>query len=161
MSKKIIVVLTLVFILLGGIFYFYNQVYYAHDNNNLVVSFEIKKGERSTEIASQLKEKNLISGKIYFYYYLYSKQLLNKIMPGTYDLSGNMTIPEIAHSITQKKIDFVSITFPEGLRSDEIAKKLTEKGFDGNGFSALVNKPGNLIDEYAFLANISINLNEK
>ncbi|MFZ2193196.1 MAG: endolytic transglycosylase MltG [Candidatus Moraniibacteriota bacterium] len=151
MNKKILLGLIFIFILLGGIFYFRNQVYYFHSQNNDSVVFEIKKGEGISLIADNLVEKKLISGKIYFYYYLYTNHLLNKIMPETYVLMGNMTIPEIVHSITQEKKEFISVTFPEGLRSDEIANKLNEKGLDGDGFLALVNNPGELVGDYSFL----------
>ena len=153
MSKKIFLGLIFIFILLGGIFYFRNQVYYAHEENKETVAFEIKKGEGISDVADNLVQKKLISGKIYFFYYLYTNHLINKVMPETYTLSSNMTIPEIAHSITNDKIETISITFPEGLRSDEIAKKLTEKNLDGKGFSELVASPGSLVADYDFLAN--------
>jgi len=151
MNKKIIFWISVLVLLFGGFFYFQKLVNYSHGDGKEVVVFKIEKGDGNTKVAQKLLDQKLIAGKIYFYYYVRSKNLLNKILPGEYALSGAMTIPEIALMITQEKKDFISITFQEGLRSDEMAKKLSEKGFDGAGFLALIEKPGDLAEQYDFL----------
>jgi UPF0755 protein len=156
MQKKIIFGLCLVLFFLGGFVYFNNQVSYSHGKSGDSMVFKIEKGDGNAEVAQKLLDNGLISGKIYFYYYVRSKNLTTRILPGEYSLSGVMTIPEIVLTITQEKNDFVSITFQEGLRSDEVAKKITDKGFDGRGFLALIEKPDELIEDYDFLKKESV-----
>ncbi len=159
MKKKIFFGLVLVFLLtvLGGFFYFYNQVYFGHGSEKAVVIFEIKKGEGNNEIISSLAQKKIISGKIEIYYYLYINHLSKQIMPGVYMLSGNLTIPEVAHIITNPEAQAVKITFPEGTTSRDMATILKKNNFDGDGFLEIVkNIPANYRTRYAFLADQKI-----
>ncbi|MFA5962095.1 MAG: endolytic transglycosylase MltG [Parcubacteria group bacterium] len=156
MRKKIILGFLLVFILaiLGGFFYVRNQIYYSHGVQKQVILFEIKKGEGNEVIATNLGNKGLISGKVYFYYYIYRAKLINRIMPGSYLLSGNLTIPEIAHAITNPETQAVRITFPEGLTAKNMAEIIRKNNFDGDGFSALTSSiPDSFRKRYAFLAD--------
>lgn len=153
MKKLIIFLVSSGLFLLGGFFYSFNQVNHSHGKNKEISIFTIEKGDSNAKVAQKLIDSGLISRKIYFYYYVRSKNLINKILPGEYSLSGTMTIPEIALTITREKKDFVSITFQEGLRSDEIAKKLSDKGFDGVGFLGLVKNPGDIVSQYDFLVS--------
>lgn len=155
MNKKIFFILFFIFILLGGLFYFRHQIYYSRGAENRVIIFEIKKGEGTEKIASDLAKKNLISSKIYFYYYLYSGHLFNKIMPGSYMLSGNLSIPEITRVITNPEDQAVKITFPEGLTNRDMAEILKKNGFDGENFLRLAdNIPESFRNSYAFLSDV-------
>ena len=157
MNKKIIFLIVAAFLLLGGFFYFRNQVYFSHGTEKNVVLFEIKKGEGNGMIANNLENKNLISHKLYFYYYICTSHLLNKIMPGTYMLSGNLNIPEIAHVITNPEAQAVKITFPEGLTARDVADLLKKNNFNGDEFLQLVNGiPDSFRTRYAFLADPKI-----
>ena len=144
----------LLILLLGGLFYFRNQVYYSHGAEKQVVIFEVKKGDGNGLIAANLENRKLISSKLYFYYYIYTNHFLNKIMPGSYMLSGNLTIPEIVHAITNPEAQAVKITFPEGLTAQNMATLLDKNGFDGDGFLQLANNvPESFRKQYAFLAD--------
>jgi UPF0755 protein len=103
--------------------------------------FDIAKGEGNTTIAAELQSEGYISQKIFFWIYLESHNLLNKIYPGSYLINGNMTIPEIAAVITNPQKVFVSVTFPEGWTASQMADRLTANGFDGKAFLDLVNNP--------------------
>lgn len=149
--KKVIFFLLLFLFLLGGVFYFRHQVYYSHGNFSEEKNFEVKKGEGNADIADNLQKSGLIFNKIYFYYYLRSHSLTNKIMPGVYRLSGNLTIPEIANVITQPDAGFVKITFPEGWTAKKMAERLSDNGLDGEAFLELVSKPEIFQDKYDFL----------
>lgn len=157
MRKKIIFGLCLILLLLGGFFYFRYQVYHSHGEKNQVIIFEVKKGEGNEIIASNLENKKIISSKFYLYYYIYSNQLLSKIMPGAYMLSGNLTIPEVVHVITNPEAQAVKITFPEGLTVKDMAALLKKNGFDDAGFRDLSSSiPESLQKRYAFLSDQKI-----
>ena len=144
----------LVLLLLGGFFYFHHQAYYSHGAEDQPVTFEIKKGDGNAVIAANLEDKKIISNKFYFYYYIRTSNLLNKIMPGTYVLSGNLSIPEIARIITNPEAQDVKITFPEGLTVKDMAELLKKNNFDGDGFLRLAdNIPEDLRTQYTFLSD--------
>lgn len=154
MHKKLIFGLFLVILLFGGFFYFRHQVYFSHGTEKQIVIFEVKKGEGNAVIAKNLEDKKIISHKLYFYYYIYTNHLLNKIMPGVYMLSGNLSIPEITHAITNPEAQAVKITFPEGLTAKDMSELLKKNSFDGDGFLQLVNNiPDSFRTRYAFLTD--------
>jgi UPF0755 protein len=160
MKNKIFFGLFLVFLLiiLGGFFYFRSQFYFSHGSESAIVIFEIKKGEGNSEIISSLVQKKIISEKIGLYYYLYINHLSKKIMPGVYMLSGNLTIPEVVHIITNPEAQAIRITFPEGTTSRDMATILKKNNFDGDGFLAIVNNiPISYRTRYAFLVDQKIN----
>ena len=149
--RRIIIAILILLFIFGGLFYFRNQVYYSHGLRKENLIFEIKKGEGNTEISSNLSEAGLISGKYFFYYYIRSRALASKIMPGVYELSGKMTIPEIAHIITDQEEKFIKITFPEGFSARRMAERLNENGLPGDEFLVLAQKPGEMKKRYSYL----------
>ncbi|MFA6160226.1 MAG: endolytic transglycosylase MltG [Parcubacteria group bacterium] len=154
--KKYLIASLFITLILGGLFYFRYQVYYSHGKFSGTKTLEIAKGDGNKEVATKLKEANLISGEIYFYYYIKSQGLSNKIMPDTYELSGNMTIPEIVQTITNSEEKFIKITFPEGFTARQMAEKLTASGLPGQEFLTIVNNPGELKKRYSYLTPDSI-----
>jgi len=151
MKRTVIVFIIVILIILGAVFYGRNQVYKAHGKNLGKVTIQVEKGEGISEVADKLEKEELISGKIYFYYYIEVNKLLSKILPGEYVLSGSQTIPEIATILTKEKEDFVKITFPEGWTAKQMAKRLTENGLDGNGFLKIVNAPEEIVSQFQIL----------
>jgi len=93
----------------------------------------------------------LIAGEIYFYYYIKSQGLSNKIMPGVYEFSSGLTIPEIVHIITNGEEKFIRITFPEGFSAKLMAKRLSENNLDGKKFFEIVNAPKEFKKRYNYL----------
>lgn len=150
-KKAILSLIIIVCLLVLAVFYFRYQVYYSHGSAKGEKTFEIKKGEGNGEIASRLADEGLISGKNYFYYYSKTEGIINKILPGTYKLSGNMTIPEIAHIISNPQDLRIKVTFPEGWNSKKIAARLKENGLPGDDFLKLTNDVDKFRPKYAFL----------
>jgi UPF0755 protein len=140
-KKYFIALVLLIVIAASGLFYVRYRIYYSHGKSDNNIIFEIKKGEGNSEISANLKEKGIVSGKIYFWLYLKTRGLLNKILPGEYLLNGKMTIPEIAFIITNPEKGYKKVLFPEGLTAKQMADELTDSGFDGDGFLNLVNNP--------------------
>ena len=156
-NKKIISFLILTLCLLSlAVFHFRHEVYYSRGSDKNEKVFEIKKGEGNGEIAANLKEKGLISGEIYFYYYSRTQNIINKILPGIYKLSGNMTIPEIAHIITNPQDLRVKVTFPEGWNAKKMAARLTENNLPGDEFLKLTSDVDRFRPKYDFLADEKI-----
>ena len=125
----------------GAFFYVWQKIYYSHGSYRESVIFEIKKGESNSQIAENLKSREIISGKVYFWIYLKTHRLQNKVYPGQYLLSGNLKIPEIASAITNSKRTYEKVLFREGITAEEMAEELSNHGFDGKVFLDLVNSP--------------------
>lgn len=151
-KKNILILIVFLLLLIAGFFYFRFQVYYSHGDYSTSKMFKIEKGEGNKQIAEQLKKEGLIFGKIYFYYYIYSHKLVDKIMPGEYQLSGNKTIPEIVQIITDAEEKFVKITFPEGWTVKEMAARLSANGLPGDEFLKITNNPDEFKKRYNYLS---------
>lgn len=155
-AKRIVIVLTVMAVLIGGFFYFRYQVYFSHGDSDETAVFTIEKGESNKIIGEGLERQGLISGKCYFYFYMWSRKLTGKILPDDYDLSGRMTIPEIASVITSERDKTKKITFPEGWSAKQMADRLNANGLPGDDFFKIVNNPEALKNEYVFLSDPKI-----
>jgi len=141
MKRTAFILFIFLIFLTSGFFYFRNKVYYSRGENSEKVVFIVEKGEGAIEVAEKLAEAELISGKIYFYYYLKSSNLLDKILPGEYNLAQNLSIPEVAIILTQEEKSSIKITFPEGWNAKQMAERISANGLDGRGFLELVFSP--------------------
>ena len=158
LKRKIGLILIVLVVVMGGFFYVRNQIYFSHGNKNSNEIFNIDKGEGNSDIAKNLQTEGLISQKIYFWLYLKSHNLLNKIYPGAYLLNGNLTIPEIAAIVTNPQKVFISVTFPEGWTAQQMADSLDEKGFDGKAFLNLVNNPPKeIVSQFSVFSDKPVN----
>jgi UPF0755 protein len=154
--KRMATVLIFITVLISGFFYFRYQVYFSHSRGSETVIFNIEKGEGNKLIGENLARQNLISGKYYFYFYMWSRGLSGKIFPDTYELSGRMTIPEIASVITSEQDKTKKITFPEGWGAKQMAERLTANELPGDDFLKIVKNPEALKAGYLFLADPKI-----
>lgn len=152
LRRKISVIVIFFIVTVGLVAYIYNQVYFSHGSQSSNIMFSIAKGDGNDVIATNLKKEGIISQKIYFWIYLKKHNLLDKVYPGEYPLNGNMTIPEIAAIITNPQKVFVTVTFPEGWSAEQMAERLTAKGFDGKTFLDLVkNPPKEILSQFSIL----------
>jgi len=155
--KRIVIIFVLISLLiLGSFLYCYNRVHNSHGSNLGKIVFQVEKGEGLSSVAKRLDAEKIISGSVYLYYYMQANDLLTKLLPGEYELSGSLTIPEISTILTQEKITSVKITFPEGWIAKQMAERLTENDLDGEGFLKLVNNPAEFQEEFSFLQDKKI-----
>lgn len=96
------------------------------DKSTDYVYFEVKKGESKTQIATALREKNLIRSKTAFEISAYVSR--KGLQAGYYKLATNMDMNQILAKLQKGDVDAYTITFPEGYRVLQIAKKLAEVG---------------------------------
>jgi len=156
MKRVVFIIIIFSVLFVTGFFYFRYQIYDYSPGCSGKKSFVVGKGEGVSEVSERLSKEDFISGKIYFYYYMKKNNLLDKILPGDYSLSGNLTIPEIAVILTQEEINSVKITFPEGWTSKQIAERLENNGLDGEGFLKLVSNPGEILNEAPILSEYGV-----
>lgn len=141
----------MVILLVGSFFYLRYRVCFSHGKNSEEKVFSIEEGSSNAKIAKKMKESGLISGEIYFYIYVKMNKVSRRIFPGEYIISGNMTIPEIVHIITNPEEKFENVTFPEGFTFRQIADRLDASGLPGEEFLELAKNPVNLKKRYSYL----------
>ncbi len=84
--------------------------------NQEQVTFQIKKGEGSTEVGENLARQGLIRNKYYFWYYVWKTKTDDKLQAGAYKLSKAMTIPAMVRKFTAGEIEekINKLVVPEG-----------------------------------------------
>lgn len=126
MKKILISLLTIILLIgIGFGFWIWNQFQPVSSQINKLQTFEIKKGSSVRTIAKNLKESNLIKNELVFLGYVKYKDLGGKLQAGVYEISPNLNVAQVAHSLLLGKND-VSFTCLEGWRREEIANALLD-----------------------------------
>lgn len=125
------------------------------------VYFTIRKGAGFQEIAEDLEEKGLIRSAASFKFYLLLKGWADKLKPGYYRLSRNLSATEIAQILVEGNSQEVKVTIPEGWTIFQIEKKLKEVGvLEKDVFLSQLKVKDFLSDEgLIFLKNLPSNVN--
>jgi len=142
MLKKVVILAlatTLIFVFLGY-FWWQNSLKPVSDSKQERV-FTISRGESLDSISARLEQDGFVHSSIVFKLYAYQTDLKSKIQAGSFRLSQSMDLPTIALSLTHGSQD-IWITFPEGLRREEIIAKLAQNfvGFDSANFLMITSK---------------------
>ncbi len=93
--------------------------------NKQLVRFVIPRGQSVTVVSNRLEENSLIKSELAFQIYYRIFQDNYNIQAGSYELSPSMSVVDILE-LFNDGADDIWITFPEGLRREEIAASLTE-----------------------------------
>lgn len=147
--KKLIALLVIVFIFLGGFIFWWQNGLSAVDSSDTVKrTFVVRPGAGVKEISSDLKKQGLIKDSVVFFLLVKQTGLEKKIQAGSFSLSPSQTTEEIAKNLTIGTQD-VWITIPEGKRSEEIAAILKEnlQNYDESWVSTLKENEGYLFPD--------------
>lgn len=87
--------------------------------------FVVKTGETRSAVAQRLASQNLIRSS--FAFFLYSKIIRGKVLPGTYDFSPALSASTIAEMLNSGRVKKLKITLIEGWRSSQITEYLTKE----------------------------------
>lgn len=154
LKRKILISVFLFLFFLALFGYLFNyQSNYSRGTSKISQNFDVQAGERIQEIGERLERSNLIRNAYYFDYYVWKTKSKGKIQAGSYELSGNMTIPEIVQvmSIGAAASNQAKVTFPEGTRIEEMADILNQKGFNGDEFLRIAKSGKGAKTDCAFL----------
>lgn len=86
-------------------------------------TFVIKRGESLSSIADRLEKEGLIRSSLAFKIFVLTYRLTGKIQAGSFHLKSSFPIKEIADTLTHGTTD-IWLTFPEGWRKEEFARRL-------------------------------------
>ena len=153
-QKKIFLILIVV--LFASLFFIYyeaeNSVGDAQDTQVIMV----EKGDGIFQISRKLENEKLISKETFFIYYVFTHEILGKIIAGEYEIAPGFTIPEISQILISGKTkpDYAKVTFPEGWTAVQMAERLNAKNLPGDDFLEIINKPPqDLLDKFDFIAD--------
>lgn len=127
------VLLALLFIV--GTVFVNKKINESFSTKSQQIIFDVRRGQGAKEIAQNLQDAGVISGKSYFLFYLWQSGSTSKLQAGEYDLSPPNSIKEIADKIVSgdaiKKE--ISITIPEGFRVREVEERLADNDIIKSG----------------------------
>lgn len=121
------------------------------ENASEFAYFEVEEGYGALKVGDELEQEGLIRSKWAFYFL--SRSDSRSIKAGHYKLSKAMALDEILEKIKNASTDAYSVTIPEGFRSLQIAKLLSQsQGVDVMDFvESATGKEGTLFpDTYLF-----------
>lgn len=138
---SIIFILTFIIALIGVISFagwsYLKSPVDVSDNNK--IEFEVKSGTTSTEIANNLKSKDLIKSVSFFKLYLKINGV-SSLKASNYSFSKSMSLDEIVSSLEKGVIsnkDAIKVTLPDGERITKFADIISKK-FDMN-YDEIIN----------------------
>ena len=88
------------------------------------VTIEITKGDSFKKITTKLLEQQVVFKPFWFRVITLVNKTSNKLKAGEYELSPNLTLPEIIDLFVQGKTKHYAITFPEGWTVKELLEAL-------------------------------------
>lgn len=88
------------------------------------VEFVVEEGQGVKVITENLTDEDLLNHPLVFMIYLRYKGLTSDLKAGHYDLNKNMSILDVVDVLTGGKVKSSKVTIVEGLRVEEVAKKL-------------------------------------
>jgi len=154
--RKVAFIVALVFVLAigGGAFLVrraYNQNLRAVSASQKNIQFTVEPDSGVSDVAANLKKAGLIRSAWAFEWYFRNNGLNQYLQAGTYSLRPNLTVPEIADTLTTGKIETSLVTIPPGLRIDQVRQMLVDKyGFTVESVDAALN-PANYANHPALV----------
>ncbi len=101
------------------------------------IYMQIRRGESVYNIIKRLKKKGLITRSDWFYYYVRLSSASRSIKAGLHLFYTNYTPKDVLKELENANIHVAKVAVIEGWTIKDIAKRLSKKGFDGEGFLKL------------------------
>ncbi len=103
----------------------------------------IEPGTNTRQIATLLKEKNMIRSALLFRLYIRFLAVDQRLKPGQYAFSGNETLNEVIFKLLRGSLQTIAVTIPEGLTIKQVASILEGAGIcQAAQFIEAVSDPG-------------------
>ncbi len=113
LDARFMVALGLAVLILLGLGYFFYSLQPTLASDNLV-EFKISRGESFRSIGARLSQKSLIKSISVFKLYSFLTGRATRFQPGIYELSYEMSVPEIVGNISAGGENEVQVVIPEG-----------------------------------------------
>lgn len=149
--------IVIVALLIGYQFVYTNYFAPVDSNDSNAIEVTIEKGSSVNTIAETLEEKGLVRNATVFKFYVDFSDMASKLKAGTYKLSPNMTMEDIAFELKSGNNDdaVIKFTATEGMTIEDIADVLVEKGVltDKDRFLELC-KTGSEFSDYEYIGEV-------
>lgn len=131
---RLLIISVTLFFALSGAMLFFAYKYYQRNLDPVGTSdaseeFTIETGDAPQQIAGELEDAGLIRASWAFSWYLRTEGLRGDIQAGTYAISPNQTVSEIATIITGEPGVAEAVTIAPERRLDQIRDELINTGF--------------------------------
>ena len=109
------------------------------DSDTILRPFAIEQGETALSVSTRLQDEGVISDASLFRLYMRYHGIDKRLAAGNFEIASGMPMSEIAQRLQQARVEEVVVTFPEGMRAEEVADLMNVQGImDGDAFLALV-----------------------
>lgn len=112
--------------LVTGCSFYYWATRPVDSKNDVTQIFVVPPGQPASTIGRRLQQAGLIKSELIFQLLLNRFGLANQLQTGDFRLSPSMDLESIVKTLAYDTLDYW-ITFPEGLRVEEYAEKLSQK----------------------------------
>ncbi len=126
MKRLLILILLFIALIILGAVWWKNGTKPVDSENKKPQIFVVEKGAGVREIANKLKKKGLIRDPVVFFLLTKRMGVDKEIQAGDFRLNPSMNVYDIIENLRVGMLD-VWVTFPEGLRAEEISEILKEK----------------------------------
>ncbi|MBI2011341.1 endolytic transglycosylase MltG [Candidatus Daviesbacteria bacterium] len=145
-----IILLFLVFIAFLAAKFYWSYLNSPVNPTGEVIAFVIPRGESTDSIGKRLEKMGLIRSNLVFKTKLRLTKMVGKIEAGDFKLSGKMSLDEIIKTLSSGSVD-KWVTIVEGLRVEEVAKKLADElGIGSDEFIQVAEEGYMFPDTYLF-----------
>ncbi|WP_221089596.1 endolytic transglycosylase MltG [Deinococcus aquaedulcis] len=103
-------------------------------------TLEVQPGDTLAGVAAQLQERGIVKSADALRLYMRREGTAGRLKEGLYDLSGRMTLAQVADKLAgPARIPTVTVTIPEGRRVKDLPAIFQKAGFDGAALRAALN----------------------
>ncbi|PTA68023.1 endolytic transglycosylase MltG [Deinococcus arcticus] len=104
-------------------------------------TLEVQPGDSLSRVAARLQERQIVKNADALRLYMRRAGTAGRLKEGLYDLSGAMTLAQVAEKLAgPARIPTVTVTIPEGRRVKDLPAIFQKAGFDGAALRAALNE---------------------
>jgi UPF0755 protein len=115
----------------GGLYY---GLHKSQGSSGRTVNFHVGAGDTVTTVANRLQRKGLIDNTLLFRLDARLENLAGALKVGDYQLRPNMSIDGMIAALRVPHTTYLTVVIPEGLRMEQIARRLQAQGINGQTF---------------------------
>lgn len=142
-SKKMKIVFALLAVFALPFLVIRYEIITSRGSHTALQVVEIQKGENIIDVGTKLEDMGVVSWRGWIITFVWTNGLRGDIVAGKYQLSGSLSVAEIALKITSGEVlpKGATVTFPEGWDSSKMAARLTANALPGEEFMQAVRSP--------------------
>ena len=146
-NKRSLLFCAIALILCCGALYFCAYIPHSRESTESKSLF-IRNGDGLNVIALKLKQHDLIRSRHFFKWFSVLLGKRRSYKRGEYLIEGNVSVMDLVKILSEGKTILIPVTFPEGLRMDEMFTILRSSGYDNQGIYESLSRDPQFISKY-------------